>query len=328
MPKFNTKALTLLKQWMVERESVRIKKEAGEFKPWTNDPILRNHRFCNVRREDDTNSKWLIDNIAKNRFMTLEAKILNIITARMYNNITTMGDWFPMHNKDRDKLYWRMDNDLEDGYLCNAYMPVSHQYAAGYFADKTGKSNGKTPSGKPALYRPSNLARMYDEFLEMGVADFIINTEHEGTIHDYLRLLPTMGDFMAYQHFVDLTYIPELDLSEDIFTVCGPGAIMGLQLLFAEDLTDTYRNPNNTPNLSFVTNWGNIDPDELVIWMRDTFDDWFPEWPYDWKPTIMSLENCLCEGHKYIKTTMGWGKPRNEYDGHPESTAQSLFDII
>jgi hypothetical protein len=39
------------------RESVRQKREAGLSFPWTDNPILRDHRFCNIRREDDRVTK-------------------------------------------------------------------------------------------------------------------------------------------------------------------------------------------------------------------------------------------------------------------------------
>jgi len=48
--------------WIKERESVRLKKEAGEPKPWTDDAILQKYRFCNVRRMDDKVSQWLLHN--------------------------------------------------------------------------------------------------------------------------------------------------------------------------------------------------------------------------------------------------------------------------
>lgn len=51
--------------WIIEREKIRIKKETGEPFPWTEDPILKAYRFCNVRREDDTVTKWIAENIRK-----------------------------------------------------------------------------------------------------------------------------------------------------------------------------------------------------------------------------------------------------------------------
>jgi hypothetical protein len=45
-----------------ERDSIRAKRALGLEKPWTDDEILRQYRFCNVRRMDDKVSRWLQDN--------------------------------------------------------------------------------------------------------------------------------------------------------------------------------------------------------------------------------------------------------------------------
>ena len=39
--------------WINEREKVRLRKEAGYPKPWSDDPVFQRVYFCNVRREDD-----------------------------------------------------------------------------------------------------------------------------------------------------------------------------------------------------------------------------------------------------------------------------------
>ena len=39
--------------WALEREAIRLRKEAGRPLPWTDDPILATGRFCNVYREYD-----------------------------------------------------------------------------------------------------------------------------------------------------------------------------------------------------------------------------------------------------------------------------------
>lgn len=48
-----------LLNFIAERERIRIKKEAGQPWPWTNDPILRDYKFCCVRREDDRVTKGI-----------------------------------------------------------------------------------------------------------------------------------------------------------------------------------------------------------------------------------------------------------------------------
>lgn len=52
-----------LRQWIRERESVRLKRERGEPHPWTDDPVIGKYRFCNVRREDDRVTIWVRENI-------------------------------------------------------------------------------------------------------------------------------------------------------------------------------------------------------------------------------------------------------------------------
>lgn len=58
--------LLTLEFWVREREAIRQRKEAGLPRPWTNDPWLRDYRWCNVRRMDDRVSRelmaqWYVD---------------------------------------------------------------------------------------------------------------------------------------------------------------------------------------------------------------------------------------------------------------------------
>lgn len=46
--------------WVKERNQILLKRNAGKPKPWTDDEILQNYRFCNVRRMNDKVSQWLL----------------------------------------------------------------------------------------------------------------------------------------------------------------------------------------------------------------------------------------------------------------------------
>ena len=48
--------------YMIEREKIRQRKEAGQPWPWTDDPILQEGRFTNVRRSDDKTTRELMAN--------------------------------------------------------------------------------------------------------------------------------------------------------------------------------------------------------------------------------------------------------------------------
>ena len=50
-----------LPYWITEREAVRVRRESGDPAPWSKDPIFQTTRFCNVRREDDTVTRWIRD---------------------------------------------------------------------------------------------------------------------------------------------------------------------------------------------------------------------------------------------------------------------------
>lgn len=48
-----------LMHFIQERELIRFKKERGDPWPWTKDPVLQAYRFCNVRREDDKETRLI-----------------------------------------------------------------------------------------------------------------------------------------------------------------------------------------------------------------------------------------------------------------------------
>ena len=49
----------------IERERIRKLKESGAPPPWTDDPILAKHRFCNVNVQDDRGSRAIFELVTK-----------------------------------------------------------------------------------------------------------------------------------------------------------------------------------------------------------------------------------------------------------------------
>jgi hypothetical protein len=110
---------------------------------------------------------------------------------------------------------------------------------------------------------------------------------------------------LAYQVFVDLTYIPEFSFSENEFVICGPGCQKGIDTLVRDRAGLSYS--------------------EFLFWLRDNQHEMFGPLGYD--PTtlfedlpphdrtlnVMSLENCMCELTKYVKAVRGHGRPRQRY---------------
>ena len=48
--------------FMIERERIRVAKEANRPFPWTDNEVLREHKFTNVKREDDRTTRWMRKN--------------------------------------------------------------------------------------------------------------------------------------------------------------------------------------------------------------------------------------------------------------------------
>jgi hypothetical protein len=99
-----------------ERERIRIRRANGDPPPWTDDPILREWSFCNVRREDDRVTRWIADN-----WRTPHADdpdlLFAMVIARFVNWPDTLADlgypvpWDPEHflsvmnaRKERDEV--------------------------------------------------------------------------------------------------------------------------------------------------------------------------------------------------------------------------------
>jgi len=89
-PKLNQENLKHLYDWISERYKVHVRKDVNKEKaPWTDNSIIKNYRFTNVRREHDRETKWLIENITSNTVLSLRDKVLNCIMFRTWNTSTT-----------------------------------------------------------------------------------------------------------------------------------------------------------------------------------------------------------------------------------------------
>jgi hypothetical protein len=79
--------------WASERESIRRRKEAGEPRPWTFDPILsEGGSFVNTRREDDRASRFYAANI-RERYKG-RAELLAATAAFLWFNLIETGRTF------------------------------------------------------------------------------------------------------------------------------------------------------------------------------------------------------------------------------------------
>lgn len=343
--------------WMSERYKIHVRKDVQRLPaPWTNDSILRQVKFCNVRREHDRQSLNLINNIVNNDALSMPDKMFNCVLFRMFNlwdpiqaigGAMTISD-FAKINLDvtRERLQKFeasggkiFTNAFNTGGLkqCLAFpeLVVNHkeQRFGGMMVNlicKDGTTQNMDYKEAKAIaeaepdfytiegwepYMPMRVIRSLKAFVNKYHDYFERLLECESPDEVYQAMydeIEGLGPFLAYQIWVDFTYIPEYPFSENHFTIAGPGCRAGIDLMFLDKDGLTH--------------------EECIFWLRDHQDEvykqfgydrqkfWSAEAPEDQCMNVMQLENMFCELSKYtrcVEAVLRGEKPRGKvgYNG-------------
>lgn len=359
-------------EWMRDRYQIHVKKDVQRLPaPWTDNPILRQVKFCNVRREHDRQSLNLINNIAKNDALGMADKMFNCVLFRMFNlwdpiqaiggamtikefaeiNLDATRERLQKFEADGGKVF---TNAFNTGGLkqCLAFpeLVVNHkeQRFGGMMVNlicKDGSTQNMDYKEAKAIaeaepdfytiegwepYMPMRVIRSLKAFVN----------KYPNYFHDLLRLgtplevyqrmyddIEGLGPFLAYQIWVDFTYIPEYPFSENHFTVAGPGCRAGIDLMFQDKDGMTH--------------------EECIFWLRDNQDAvygplgynreefWSAEEPWDRHLNIMAGENMFCELQKYtrcVEAIHQGKKPRGKVgyngEGQPKAATSGSKNLL
>lgn len=286
LPEMIEGRLDIFTNYINKRESVRLLKESGQPAPWTDDPILRDYRFTNVRRTDDRISKYGIEMFAENPSLSLYDKIMNMILFRAFNKPETSAifqqpiqDWSDENLNSIDQHAAKLLDNLGDKY---------NQYGSAYF-----QSGLKGAWGvRSNIHSAQRMLDMMAHIRENAIVESIIaNPTPLGVLEIIKSVKGIGGNFLSYQIWVDLTYIPELPLNEDHMTVAGPGCALGISML--------------------VEDMDGMTPEELIFHIRD--NQHALDLDIDFCLTVMDIENIFCEFSKYMKRTLGQNNRMRKY---------------
>lgn len=305
-PIVNDENLLHLYNFITERYKIHLRKDVlKKPQPWTTDPVLLEFRFTNVRREHDRETLWLIKNITSNQQLSYEDKLMNCILFRLFNKHETselIGQPIHFHlqydpEEYRGLFEQRAQEDPQYIFFTGAFITGGMKRALKWYLKGAEEDN-----------MPMRVMKFMEYLREDGVTKKIKKCKNQQEVYDLLRGYLGIGDFLAYQMFVDMTYITEFPFSENEFTAAGPGCKNGLNYLFTDRDGMSY--------------------EECLFWVRDHLGDLFHEVLYKpWNPAklfkdlpeydrclnVMSLENCFCELSKYIRAKTGTGRPRKKY---------------
>jgi hypothetical protein len=274
--------------FMKERENIRIKKEAGQPWPWTDDPIFRQYKFTNVHRSDDRTTR---------AFKDLYAELWGASNTPPYNILYTCGicRYFGTIEFARDlKPETLLKHDPRELILVAGTRRRSglKVFTSAYVITNGGRSEPKENVVADYLgglweHRQDIVEGMArDQLWEIG--------------YSLLTRLPGFGGsgFMAKEVLQDflMAYPKVMLLDRDTWTPMGPGGRRGMNRIHCRPLEF------NQPEKKFI-----FECQELRREVNKA-------WPQDWVPlTAHDVQFQLCEFDKYRRVLQGEGQPKNKY---------------
>lgn len=253
--------------FITEREDIRILKEAGFDKPWTDDSLLATTRFTNINRENDKVTRFIRAHVKYD-----EELYAKIYLSRIYNVIESLElvDWSqPIETICNDYLRMLATRKI---LTSNAYMLTSRV-----------KHN---PGECRAVFYTKRCIEMLERFKQL---NSIVRCDD---CYKAILNIPNIGvgSFLAGQIIADAKNTKSSSLynaSDKTTFVChGPGSMRGLSYYTGKKIT-----PKN-----FLIEFRDAHEDVLMILDKNNRRD------IVWQLVdAQNFQNCFCEFSKYCK---------------------------
>lgn len=251
-----------------------MKRVNGATPPWTDDAVLRAHRFTNVYRASDRVSQYLIRNVLYKGSADAGEVFLRCLLFKIFNKIETWeylcAELGPpeLDNFDAQRYAQALERRSRDASI----------YSAAYIMPSPPFGHSRKHENHLAL-----VARMIQDQAWLKMTDA---ATLEGAFK-VLRGYPSLGDFLAFQFTIDLNYGPAMFFNETEFVVAGPGARDGIRKCFLDT--------------------GGLSDAEIIHMMAETADEHFERlglnfqslWGRRLQP--IDCQNLFCEVNKYSR---------------------------
>jgi DNA polymerase-1 len=273
-----TKGVDDLLYWTGERVQMRVRKERGDPEPWTADPILRDRRFCNVRREDDAVTRW----IAKN-WRTPHADdpdlFVAMTIARLVNKKETL-----------EALGYPLPWDPER--FLSVMAGLKTPYSAAYTI--TAGSNKRDEKTGEKLYPNKPAFQVAEIFGPLWQARTFTRPRAGDTLERFSARLSGfkyLGSFYRGQIIADLKYVEPLRSAPDWMTFAepGPGSKPGLNRVLGRPADAPWTDNEWRGELRWLRE--EIAPDLERLGLGDLH--------------MQDLQNVCCETNKFLRARSG-----------------------
>lgn len=282
--------LTILLQWIREREAVRVAKCAGRPKPWTQDPLLQRYRWCNVSRMDDKVSQelmagWYLHDAEP------RTQLVAAVLGRLVN-------WPEALFEATDGAPFRLDCLPRIRQALHARAERMEKVFTGAYVVPGVPGRNKVDS-------------------TLDIAELVSVRAHEilqdGLRNTWSRLIEVdgIGSFLAGQMTADLAYLRVGTKWPDRFSWApvGPGSSRGLNRLLGRPKTKA------VPQSLFDQHLRSY-----IALLRPLI----PEIHEDRRLGAQDYQSTLCEFDKYRRLQLGEGSVRASYDGLGSAQASLL----
>lgn len=212
-------------RFAASRHAVYEARVSGAPGPWTNDPVLRQHRFTNCFRAADRVSQYLIQSVVYQGQQTPEEVVFRTLLFKFFNRIST---WELLRDEVGEPRWATFDVHAYDEVLGRAFAGGARLYSAAYVIP---------PPNQGASRKHTNHLRLLQAMMDDGLAARLVEAPSMEDAFTLLRSYPAIGDFLAFQFLIDLNYSSVLDFDEMDFVVAGPGARDGIRKVFGPDAT-------------------------------------------------------------------------------------------
>lgn len=316
--------------WISERHAIYLRRQRGDSKPWTVDPILQQYKFTNPFRENDRGTVWLRENFLEpHRYSKHELFCLALDDSEgirpddcscgaYQQNLSLLSFnicWYRMFNwwGTGKNLGWRTSWPSES---IKEILRIELRNGRQVF---TGAHIVYSPPGLSKIDAIVNVCCNLWNLCTVGIHhhgmfvklyDIARMSRSLEETYEALRTIDCVGGFMAYEMVTDMRHTRLLEDATDIMTWAnlGPGAKRGLRRL-GLPCTPDKRGIESMQQLlvrgndRYYTSQGVNPPVE-------------PRIPIDYPRLEMrDIEHSLCEFDKYCRVKFGEGEPRGKFAG-------------
>lgn len=209
-----------------ERQEIFFRRLQGQVAPWTQDSILRRHKFTNAYRAADRTSQYLIRHVIYRDDLptSIPEIVFRILLFKLFNKIET---WQNLEEACGTITYADYSFEYYDSILSQLLLEKKQIYSAAYMMPPGGREFGH-------VRKHQNHLRLLERMMAESLPSRLAECQTMAQAFGLLRAYPTIGDFLAYQYATDINYSTVTNFAETEFVVPGPGALDGIEKCFAD----------------------------------------------------------------------------------------------